>query len=58
MASSGSTGAFSGVWGETTATPGVMTSPEVPSELTLMRSASSSAASPVVSRSSADLHMP
>src|SRR6266568_8342935 len=58
MALSGSTGALSGVCGETTATPGVMTSPDVPRALTLTPKVYSSAARPVVNRSSAALHIP
>jgi len=58
MASSGSTGALSGVCGDTTATPGVMTRPEVPSALTLTPVPYSSAAIPVVNRSTAALHIP
>src|SRR5258708_16003157 len=57
MASSGSTGTLSGVWGDTAATPGVTTSPDVPRALTLTPVPSSSAARPVVSRSSAVLHI-
>src|SRR5512142_3140684 len=57
MASSGSTGALSGVCGETTATPGVRTRPAVPRALTLTPEPCSSAASPVVSRSSDALHI-
>src|SRR5260370_37829245 len=57
MAPSGSTGTLSGVWGDTAATPGVPTSPDVPRALTLTPVPSSSAARPVVSRSSAVLHI-
>src|SRR5215470_13109049 len=57
MASSGSTGTLSGVYGATAATPGVTTSPDVPRALTLTPVPSSSAARPVVSRSTAVLHI-
>src|SRR5258708_18665955 len=55
MASSGSTGTLSGVWGDTAATPGVTTSPDVPRALTLTQVPSSSADRPAVSRSRAVL---
>src|SRR5215831_15580491 len=57
MASSGSTGTVSGLCDAPAATPGVTTSPDVPRALTLTPVPSSSAARPVVSRSSAVLHI-
>ena len=56
IALSGSTEAFSGVCGDTTATPGVITRPDVPSALTLTPVPCNSAASPVVNRSSEASH--